>query len=163
MLALAVTGCASGPLAKVPGLAEAGPEAALNYYQGLSRLTPAELGRERNVVAGAPQTPFNQLRLAILLGQPRFSPDLGKGLGLLEALLKSTEPGAAPLHPLARIVADNYQERIRLDSQFEKQGQQLKDSQRKSAELQEKLDNLADIEKTLSPRSSAAKPAGGRR
>jgi hypothetical protein len=164
---LTLAGCASGPLVKKLHIEDTSPEASLVYYQGLSRMTPAELGRERTVLAAVPQTPFTQVRTAMLLGHPRTQQDLGKGLALLEGVLKSTEPAAQPFHPLARQLADNYQERIKLESQLEKQGlqlnQQLKDSQRKTAELQEKLDSLANIEKTLIPRPRVVRPDGGKR
>lgn len=164
---LTVAGCASGPLARKLNLEDTSPEAALVYNQSLSRMTPAELGRERSVLVAVPQTPFTQVRMALLLGHPRVQQDLGKGLALLEGVLKSTEPAAVSLHPLARQVADNYQERMKLENQLEKQSQslnqQLKDSQRKTAELQEKLDSLANIEKALIPRPRVVRPDGGKR
>ena len=88
----------------------------------------------------------------MLLGHPRVQHDLNKALGLLDAVLKSNDPAAVPFHPLARQIADNYLERLKLEGQLDKQGQQLKESQRKVAELQDKLDSLADIERTLTPR-----------
>ena len=149
---LTVAGCASGPLARKLNLEDTSPE---------------ELGRERTVLAAVPQTPFTQVRLALLLGHPRVQQDLGKGLALLESVLKTTEPAAQPFHPLARQLADNYQERMKLENQLEKQSQslnqQLKDSQRKTAELQEKLDSLANIEKALIPRPRVVRPDGGKR
>ena len=160
---LTVAGCASGPLARKLHLEDTSPEAALAYNQSLSRLTPAELGRERSVLVAVPQTPFTQVRMALLLGHPRVQQDLGKGLALLEGVLKSTEPAAVSFHPLARQLADNYQERMKLESQLEKQGQLLKDSQRKTTELQEKLDSLANIEQTLIPRPRVISPNGGKR
>ena len=132
----------------------------MTYYQGLSRLSGAELGRERMVLVAVPQTPYTQVRLAMLLGHPRIQQDLGKGLALLDSVLKSSDPAAVPFHPLARQVADNYQERLKLESQLDRQGQQLKESQRKASELQDKLDSLADIERTLTPRPRAI---GGKR
>ncbi|MBS1144993.1 MAG: permease [Proteobacteria bacterium] len=160
---LTVTGCASGPFSRMFGANDATPEAALAYYNGLSRLTPAELSRERTILAAVQQAPFTQVRMALLLGYPRMQQDLGKGLSLLEAVLKSNEAAALPFHPLARQLADNYQERMRLESQLDKQGQQLKDSQRKSSELQEKLDSLANIENSLIPRPRAVRPEGVKR
>ncbi len=160
---LTVAGCASGPLARKLHLDDPSPEGALLYNQSLARLPLAELGRERSVLAAVPQTPFTQVRMALLLGHPRVQQDLGKGLALLEGVLKSTEPEAVSFHPLARQLADNYQERLKLESQLEKQGLQLKDSQRKTTELQEKLDSLANIEKTLIPRPRAVGPNGGKR
>lgn len=164
---LTVAGCTSGLLARKMHLEDTSPEAALLYNQSLSRMTPAELGRERSVLGAVPQTPFTQVRMALLLGHPRVQQDLGKGLALLESVIKSTEPAAVAFHPLARQLADNYQERMKLENQLEKQSlalnQQLKDSQRKSAELQEKLDSLANIEKALIPRPRVVRPDGGKR
>lgn len=161
--ALALSACTTPPMKKAAHKDETTPEAALVYYHGLSRMTPAELGRERMVLTAVPQTPYTQVRMAMLLGHPRVQQDLGKALALLDSVLKSSDPAAMPFHPLARVVADNYQERSKLDGQLEKQGQQLKDSQRKATELQEKLDSLADIERTLTPRPSAVRPGGIKR
>jgi hypothetical protein len=44
---------------------------------------------------------------------------------------------------------------LRLETQNEKLLQQLKDSQRRSSELQEKLDALTDIERSLPARPTA--------
>lgn len=156
-----LVGCANVPASRKPvRVDESTPESALIYYQGLSRLSGAELGRERMVLVAVPQTPYTQVRLAMLLGHPRIQQDLGKGLALLDSVLKSSDPAAVPFHPLARQVADNYQERLKLEGQLDRQGQQLKESQRKASELQDKLDSLADIERTLTPRPRAI---GGKR
>lgn len=168
---LAVNGCANvepAPVRKIqPHTENINPEAALVYYQGLAKMTPGELGRERSILAAVHQTPFTQIRMAMLLGHPRVQQDLGKGLSLLDAILKSSDPAAIPFQPLAREVADNYLERIKLENQLEKQGQQLnlqlKESQRKLAELQEKLDNLANIENSMIPRSRTVRPDGAKR
>lgn len=160
---LTVGGCASNPLTRTLHIEDTSPEAAIAYNQGLSRMTPAELARERMVLTAVPQIPFTQVRLAMLLGHPRAQQDLGKGLSLLEGVLKSNELAAVSFHPLARLLADNYQERVKLDSQQEKQGVLLKESQRKATELQEKLDSLANIEKTLMPRPRTVRPDGGKR
>lgn len=166
-LALLLGGCASEPqngaatAASVVMAEEVSPAmAALNYYQMLNRMTPAQLARERTALAGA-SSPAGQLRLAMLLGHPKAPTDLPKAVALLEGLLKSPEPAAISLQPLARLLADNYGERLRLDGQLEKQGQMLKESQRKSAELQEKIDGLADIERTLPQRPRATRPGSG--
>jgi len=161
---LVVSSCTTPPAKKpVARQDDTTPEAALVYYQGLSRMTPAELGRERMVLTAVPQTPFTQVRMAMLLGHPRVQQDLGKALSLLDSVLKSSEPAAIAFHPLAREIADNYLERTKLEAQLEKQGLQLKESQRKATELQEKLDSLADIERTLTPRPPALRSGGIKR
>jgi len=163
-LALAIAGCTTAPVVKKPvRVDETTPEAALTYNHGLNKMTAAELGRERMVLNAVPQTPYTQVRMAMLLGHPRVQQDLGKALALLDSVLKSSDPAAVQFHPLARLLSDNYIERARLESQLDKQGQQMKDSQRKATELQEKLDSLADIERTLTPRSRTTRPEGVKR
>lgn len=140
---------------------DAGALPALAYYQMLQRMTPAQINRERQVLAALPPTPNNQVRTAMVLGHPRGQQDVTRALALLEGVLKSADPAAAGLHPLARLLADNYMERQKLETQLEKQGQQLKDSQRKAVELQEKIDSLAEIERTLPQRPRATRSGGG--
>jgi hypothetical protein len=140
---------------------DAGALPALAYYQMLQRMTPAQINRERQVLAALPPTPNNQVRTAMVLGHPRGQQDLTRALALLEGVLKSADPAAAGLHPLARLLADNYMERQKLETQLEKQGQQLKDTQRKAVELQEKIDSLAEIERTLPQRPRATRSGGG--
>jgi hypothetical protein len=168
-LQLLVAGCGltpatappSAPAASTPAVSDdAGALSALGYYQTLQRMTPAQIARERQVLALLTPTPYTQVRIAMVLGHPRGQADLARALTLLEAVLKSTDPGAVSFHPLARLLADNYGERQKLEGQLEKQGQQLKDSQRKAIELQEKIDGLADIERTLPQRPRATRPAG---
>jgi hypothetical protein len=168
-LAVLMAGCAATPPAVPPApppvtaSEDAGPLPTLAYYQMLQRMTPAQVNRERMVLAALPPTPNTQVRTAMVLGHPRGQQDFTKALALLEGVLKSTDPGSVSLHPLARLLADNYSERQKLETQLEKQGQQLKDSQRKTVELQEKIDELADIERTLPQRPRATRPAGGTR
>lgn len=153
----AATGCAfNGQGQRKPNYDGPGALPPLAYYQLLSRLTPAELNRERTVLAALPQTPNTQIRTAMLFGTPRGPLDLAKAVQQLDLILKSNDPAAVSLHPLARLLADNYTERQKAEGLLDRQGQQMKESQRKVIELQEKLDGLADIERTLPerPRSS---------
>jgi len=170
-LLMLLAGCAATPPASTQSAATPAAPAvvsddaavlpALAYYQMMQRMTPAQINRERLVLAALPPTPNTQVRTAMVLGHPRGQQDLTKALALLEGVLKSADPAALGLHPLARLLADNYAERQKLDSQLEKQGQQLKDSQRKAVELQEKIDSLAEIERTLPQRPRATRPGGG--
>src|SRR6188474_3200402 len=84
------------------------PMPPLSYYRLLSRMTPAELGRERMVLAALPRTPNTQVRLAMLLAYPRAQQDIARAMTQLDAVLKSNDPAAVALHPLARLLADNY-------------------------------------------------------
>ncbi len=164
LMFVALIGCAGDglrPAATQP--AEPGPGAALTYYQALQRMTPAELSRERSILTAVPQTPFTQLRMAMLLGSGRVAPDLPRAQQVLEGLLKSVEPTAAVFQPIARVLADNYAERLKLEAQVERQSQLAKDAQRRQQELQEKLDGLAGIERSLTvrPRQQRLPPGKG--
>jgi hypothetical protein len=135
----------------------------LGYYQLLQHMTPQELLRERTILLAIPQTAPAQVRMAMLLGQVRGPMDLARAFNLLDGLLKSNTPEAASLYPLVRLLLSQYQERwrldqeriktdqerVKLDKKIELLTQQLKDSQRKSDELQEKLDAMANIEHSI--------------
>lgn len=134
----------------------------LGYFQTISQIPPADLLKERSLLQAQKQNAAIRLRTAVLLGYSRFpQPDLPRAIGILESVLKSTEASAVELHPLARLLSEQYGERLRLDGQFERQALQLKESQRKTVELQEKLEGLADIERTL-PRTRSVRPGPAR-
>lgn len=170
VLVLGLGGCSSTPPIKEatpPEVLAPSPVAMppLAYYQMLSRMTQAELGRERMVLAALPHGANTQVRMAMLLGHPRAQQDLSRAITLLESVLKSTDPTAIGLQGLARLMADNYIERQKMEAHLERQSQQFKESQRKAVELQEKIDDLANIEGTLPQRPRAVRPAptGGKR
>jgi len=131
----------------------------LGYYHLLQRMTPGELTRERQTLARLPSSPSVQVRLAMLHGMPRAPADLARAQAILDTVLRSHAPEAASLHPLAKLLATQYQERLRIETQNDRLGQQLKESQRKRDELQEKIDALTDIERSIPIRPNADKPA----
>lgn len=166
-----LAGCAVVPSATAPAAEVEAPAAPptrlvrlegqqgilLGYYQQVQRMSAGELARERSHLATLVATPAIQLRQAMALGQSRSVADLSRASALLESVLKRTDPGAAVLQPLARLLADQYSERLKLESQLDKLNQQLKESQRRGDELQDKLNALAAIERSLPP-----PPANGR-
>jgi len=125
----------------------------LRYLQAVQRMPAAEVARERALLAASAPSPSAQARLAVLLVHSRGAPDLPRALALLDGVLKSREAAAASLQPLARVLSTNYQERLKLQTQNDKLSQQLNDSQQRNAELQEKLDALAAIERSLPVRA----------
>lgn len=165
-----LAGCAARPTVEVPApptvVAAYDEKAAkvdessmlplLGYQQLLAQLSPPELARERAVLLYLPPTPSSQLRLAMLFGQTRGTADLPRALALLDKVLRANDPAAASMHPLARLLATQYHERLRLQAQNERLLLQVTESQRHSAELQDKLDALANIERSLPLR-----PTGG--
>lgn len=138
----------------------------LAYYPTLAKMTAAEFMRERSVLAALPQTPGVQVRQAMVYCHPRGTLEAGKATLLLDSVLKAGDAEAVALQPLARLLADQCQERqrleldrSRLDAAYERQGVQFRELQKKSAELQEKIEGLADIERTLPERSRLPRPA----
>jgi len=137
-------------------------DAALAYHGHVTTLGSAELARERMALINAPGTPHVLVRQAILLSQPNGATNIPRALALLGTVAAQRTPDALALHPLVRLLADQLLERQRLEAtaarltqQLERAGQQLKESQRLGEQLQEKLDALTEIERTL-----PAPPAG---
>lgn len=154
LLALALAGCAGRWPEALHG--ERPPAAIEAYYLSLARLSPGEFARERSELA-AQSGPDNQLRLAMLLGHPRQQPpELARAITLLEQVGR-TAAATPGQRAQARLLIDNYNERLRQEAALERQAVQIRDSQKKVAELQEKLDALAEIERTL-PAASRAQP-----
>lgn len=134
-------------------------QAALAYHHSIRGMGASELARERPTPSGGNTSPLGQIKQAILLSHPQGNTNLPRALSLLEAINASDKPEAVSLQPLARLLAEQLQERQRLENtaerltqQLERTGQQLKDSQRQGEQLQEKLDALTEIERTLPAR-----------
>jgi hypothetical protein len=109
------------------------------YYEHVRKLAPAELTKEHDAVRALyanANSDFVRVRYAMLLSVPgaAFSDD-ARALEALEPLLKS--PGAA-LHSLAFMVSAQIQE------------------QRRGQGLQQKLEALKSLEKSLSERDPGA-------
>ena len=133
----------------------------LGYAQLLTRMSAQEQARERTILATIPKTPISQARMAMLLAQPRGPVDLTRALALLEGILKSNDPVAISLYPLAQTLVTQYSERLKLEGQNDKLAQQLKEAQSSNAELQEKLNALADIERSLPVRPNTGEMIPG--
>ena len=175
LAATLLVGCATRPAVDVPAppatvasydekivrVNESSMLPLLGYSQLLAQMSPQELVRERAVLLYIPPTPSSHLRLAMLYGQTRATADLPRAQALLDKVLRSSELAAASLHPLARLLATQYQERLRLQGQNEKLTLQVTENQRRSGELQDKLDALADIERSLPARSTGGETAPG--
>jgi hypothetical protein len=112
-------------------------ESLLMYFEYVRALPPAELSRQHDTVRqlyAASRSDFNRMRYAILLSLPgtAFNDD-ARALEALEPLLKSRD---AALHNLAFMVNAQIQE------------------QRRGQGLQQKLEALKSLEKTLIERDA---------
>lgn len=136
----------------------------LAYPEHLARMTSAELSRERNALSAQMPTPVVKTRLALLFMQQH---DLLRAQSTLDSMLKSADTLPGALLPFVRLIHQQVGERVRLEqlvqrqaSQNEQQAQQLRESQRRVAELQEKIEALADIERSLKARPGGIEQRG---
>lgn len=75
----------------------------------------------------------------------------------IEAVAGAADPQAEPLKPLATLIAARLAEQRRLQDSVDKLTQQLRDSQRRSEQLSEKLEALKAIEQTLPAKPGATR------
>ena len=101
------------------------------------------------------------LQQAMRAAQPRQS-KLQRARSLLEKLLAAEDPDSRALHPYARTLLQQIDERQRLTGLNERLSRQLarsegalKDSTERNGTLQQKIDALTEIERSLAPRTPA--------
>ncbi len=131
----------------------------LAYHERLRHLSSAELTQELSRLNTAPGGPATTLETALALGQTRNAGDLARGLSLLDSLVRMNTPELQPWQPIARLIAVRFAEQRRVEEQVERLNVQLRDSQRESQrkvdQLNEKLEALKAIERSLTVRPPA--------
>jgi hypothetical protein len=143
-----------------------GPVAAMLSYADKTRsLNGGELGAEISRIGDPGDSPTTQMQLALLLSQTRVPADLARALGLLQRVIANPSPEAQPLQPLARALAARYVEQRRVEDDRDKQVQQLRDSQRRIDQLNDRIEALRAIERSfarpnMAPTAPAAPPNG---
>lgn len=124
------------------------------------RLAPADLAREIARLGDAEdasaETP---LLLSMALAQTRQPVDTARALGLVQRVIANPSPAAQALHPLARLLEARLLQQRRLEEQLERQTQQLRDAQRRNDQLNERLEAVRAIERSLTTRPVPAAPA----
>jgi DNA repair exonuclease SbcCD ATPase subunit len=105
---------------------------------------PADTGELKALLGHA-----EELRKALALAQGRGNADLAQATAQLDALAATNDPQAEPLKPLAALMSARQAEQRRLQDSLDRLGQQLRDSQRRNEQLNEKLEALKAIEQTL--------------
>ena len=104
----------------------------------------------------ATSSPGIALEFALALAQTRNPGDLQRAIGIVDQIVRSSAPELLPWQPLARLLATRFGEQRRVEDQLERQGQQLRESQRNVQQLNEKLEALKAIERSLNNRAPAA-------
>ena len=130
----------------------------LSTHERLVGQTPSELVQAAN--RANPLSIQATMDQALALGMTHTPGDLARAQSLLDVVLRSNTPQAQPWHRLARLLSTLYAEQRRADEQVERVNQQIRDvqrdSQRRLDQLNDKLEALKAIERSLNTRSGPA-------
>lgn len=129
---------------------------ALSYADRIRGLPAQELAQEISRIGDPGESAVRQLQLAFALAQTRQPANTIRAQALLQRVLAQNQPEGQALHPLARLLAAQLAEQRRGDEQIERQGQQLRDSQRRIDQLNERLEAVRAIERSLRPAPAPA-------
>ena len=137
-----------------------GPVAAMLAYADKVRpLGGTELSAEITRAGDPGDSPTAQMQLALLLAQTRVPADLVRALGLMQRVIANPSSDAQPLQPLARALAARYVEQRRVEDDRDKQVQQLRESQRRIDQLNDRIEALRAIERSFARPNNAPVPA----
>jgi len=123
--------------------------AILAYARSADSLDTTARANEIRMLERKPVAPIQVMKLAIIHGQNRAEADPAKATALLEKILDDSTADAAVFHPLARILHAQYLARVRLMGQNERLLKDFHDTRDQMDSLQQKLDALTDIERSL--------------
>ena len=135
----------------------------LAYAESARALPAAELAQEIARLGEPGDSAPRLVRLAIVLGLARSNVNSIRAQVLLQRVLAQNTPEAQALHPLARLLLAQQGEARRADEQLERQAQQLRDAQRRIDQLNDRLEAVRAIERSLPPSRPASAPANGQR
>ena len=173
---VAVPGIVTPPPPSIVTMITGRPESTLNatgqmlvFADRVRSLTGAELGAEVARIGDPGDSAPAQMHRAIALAATRVPADLARALGLLQRVIASQASDAAPIQPLARALAARYLEQRRIEDDRDRQVQQLREAQRRIDQLNDRLEALRAIERSVTrptnnhpavvaPASNGAKP-----
>ncbi len=134
-------------------------DSLLAYHQSLREMPQSELMKELASLNTQAKSAQQALQKAMVLALCRNSADLARAQVQIDGVLKSTEPDAVALKPFAQFLLANNAELRRSYEQVDKLGQQSREAQRRIEQLNETLEALKAIERTLPPRPVGAPSA----
>lgn len=130
--------------------------ALLTYAERLRVLNPADLAAEIVVLGDPGNVPLRQMQLALALMHTHQPADTARSLGLVQRVVSHPGPESLQFKPLARLMAERLTEMRRLEETSERHAQQLRESQRRIEQLNDRLEAMRAIERSLNSRPSAA-------
>lgn len=130
--------------------------ALLTYAERLRVLNPTDLAAEIVVLGDPGNVPLRQMQLALALMHTHLPADTARSLGLMQRVVGHPGPESLQLKPLARLMVERLTEMRRLEEASERHLQQQRESQRRIEQLNERLEAMRAIERSLNSRPSAA-------
>lgn len=127
----------------------------LRYADRVRALTSVELTLEIASLGEPGTQPLRQMQLALALMHSNQPVETARALGLVQRVAASTAADAAPYRPLARLIAHRLMEQRKLEEAVDRQAQQLRDQQRRIEQLNERLEAMRAIERSLNNRVPA--------
>jgi hypothetical protein len=131
---------------------------AIVYAERVRALPPADLAQEVQRLGDTPYSPLRATQLALALGQSRTAASAARAQSLLQRVQADPTSEAVGLQAFARLLAAQIAEQRRADEQAERQAQQLRDAQRRIDQLNDRLEAVRAIERSL-PGPARREPA----
>lgn len=131
----------------------------LAFQAGLRQLASADLIKVLTDMNTKPSSGDVLIRRAMLLTALHNNGDLGRAQALLDTVSLSEADDEKPLRPLARALSGAVADRRAQDESIDRLNTQIRESQRQNAQLNDKLEALKNIERTLSARPATPPPA----
>jgi hypothetical protein len=141
-------------VAPLPPPDEVGP--LLSYHQQLRKMSQGDMLKELSGLGLQQRSPRVAIQMGMVLMLTRGSGDLARAQALLDSVATATDNESAPFKALAQLLSSNCAETRRLADHADKLLVQQKDSQRRIDQLNDMLEGLKTIERTL-----PARPAPG--
>lgn len=125
----------------------------LRYLQIFNAMSAEAQKREFASLSSQRRSEYSRMQLVLVQGLPgsRFR-DLAKAMALLDEHLKAGNSKDEGLRNLANLLKTQLAEQQKLEDAIAQTNQKLKDEQIKSETLQRKIDELLEVEKTMTDR-----------
>lgn len=122
---------------------------AVDYADRVRALPAAELAQEIQRLGDTPYAPLPAMQLALALAKSRTPANSARAQSLLQRVIADPAPEAQPLQPFARVLSAQVADQRRTDEQTERQAQQLREAQRRIEQLNDRLEAVRAIERSL--------------
>ena len=138
----------------------------LAYHDQLRLMSPNDLGAEISrlnaiVTSNAVAVPAESvLDLALALSMQHNGGDVARAVSLLEQLARTNTPELAPMQPMVRLLLGRVAEQRRLEDHLARELARGREQQRNLQQLNEKLEALKAIERSMNARPPSAGTPG---